>query len=52
MEAPTSYYKNLIRYMRWDDIGMVRATGCAKRADIEKTDFPKQAYELGKSIID
>jgi multimeric flavodoxin WrbA len=51
MDGLTAHYRNLNRYMRWKDIGMVLAIGCATKTDIEKTNFPKQAYELGKSIL-
>lgn len=50
MDAPTSHYQNLARYMSWDDIGMILARNCAQRANIEKTDFPQLAYEMGKII--
>jgi multimeric flavodoxin WrbA len=47
MQALTAHYKTLLRYMGWDDAGMVLATGCGERSAIERTDFPNQAYRLG-----
>jgi multimeric flavodoxin WrbA len=43
-------YENMVKYLGWEDCGRILADGCAEREDIEATDFPKQAYELGKSI--
>ena len=47
MEALTVHYKTLLRYLGWEDAGMVLAVGCGVRSDIERTDFPNQAYRLG-----
>jgi hypothetical protein len=52
MDGLTAHYRNLNRYMKWESIGMILARGCAVREAIERTEFPRQAYELGKSIID
>lgn len=38
------------RYLGWTDLGGIYANGCFERADIEKTDFPRKAYELGKNV--
>lgn len=43
------YEENLF-YLKWRDCGQVLATGCPQREDIEKTDYPKMAYELGRSL--
>ncbi len=37
------------RTTKWQDAGMVLAPGCGKREDIERTDFPQQAFRLGAS---
>ena len=37
-------------YLGWSGAGIITAGGCAVREDIEKTDFGKKAYELGKKI--
>ena len=47
MQALTAHYKTLLRYMGWEDVGMVLATGCGVRSDIERSGFPNQAYQLG-----
>lgn len=43
----TTYHTEL-RYLEWQDAGAVLATGCFSADDIEKTDYPHQAYALGK----
>jgi|WetSurMetagenome_2_1015567.scaffolds.fasta_scaffold50475_3 NAD(P)H-dependent FMN reductase len=50
MSALTAHYKTLLRYMGWEDAGMVLAIGCGARSDIERSDFPKQAYQLGLKV--
>ena len=50
MEALTAHYQTLARYMQWNDSGMVLATGCGARPDIERSGFPQEAYQLGHSL--
>lgn len=50
MEALTVHYQTLARYMQWKDSGMVLATGCGARSDIERSRFPEEAYRLGRSL--
>lgn len=47
--AVASYHETLC-YLGWQDKGTLLAYGCYKRTDIEKTDYPKQAYEMGKAV--
>ncbi len=44
-----SHYRAILAYHKWQDAGMVLAPGCGKREDIERTDFPQQAFRLGAS---
>lgn len=44
------HYKTLVEYFEWEDKEMILALGCGGRSDIEKTDFPSQAYQLGLKI--
>jgi len=44
------HYKTIVRYMNWDDRGILLATGCGSRSDIEKTDFPARAFKMGKDL--
>ena len=38
------------RYLGWKDCGGIYAFDCYKREDIEKTTYPKKAFELGMHI--
>lgn len=50
MTALAEHYRTLCRYMDWEDAGMVLATDCGTRPMIEASDYPRQAYELGRSV--
>lgn len=50
MDALTEHYKAILRHLGWHDRGMLLAQGVGVRADIEATDFPQKAYELGGSL--
>ena len=50
MSALVAHYETIARYLKWEDMGHVLATGCSCRADAEKTDYPTLAYELGQTI--
>ncbi len=50
MRSLRVYYATLCRYMRWQSRGMVLAPGCKTKAQIQSTDFPKQAYDLGSNL--
>jgi len=43
-------YEEAIHYLQWKDCGQIFAISCGNREDIEATDYPNQAYELGKSL--
>jgi len=49
MKLLTEHYKTIINYLKWEDAGAVLATGCRVLSDIEQTDYPNQAYEMGKN---
>ena len=36
--------------MGWEDKGIILATYCTVRSDIENSNYPEEAYELGKSL--
>jgi len=50
MEGLEKTYESILRFMNWEDAGKLFATGCPVREMIEQSNFPTQAYELGKSI--
>ena len=45
-----SHYEVLLKYLGWTDAGQVIAPGVWPVGAIRHTDFPEQAYRLGKSI--
>lgn len=49
-EGPEIFFKHFADYMSWENLGVISATNSWTRADMEKTDFPQKAYELGKSL--
>lgn len=49
-EGPEYFFKHFADYMGWDNLGVISATNSWTREDIEKTDFPQKAYELGRKL--
>lgn len=50
MNGAVASYHETLYYLGWQDNGTLLEYGCYTRADIEKTDYPKQAYEMGKAV--
>lgn len=49
-EALAAHYKTLVRYLDFEDMGMVLGGGCGTPAMTAKTDYMRQAYVLGKNL--
>ena len=49
-EGAIASYKGMAKYLEWEDAGIVSAKGCYVLDDIINSEYPKQAYELGKSL--
>ncbi len=49
-EVVETYYNRICDYMRFEDCGRVIGVGCGTPSMTKSTDFPEQAYQLGKSI--
>ncbi len=49
-EALESHYKTLVRYLDLEDCGMVLGRGCGSPSMTKHTEYPKQAYELGRGL--
>ena len=49
-EVTRAYYKTICDYMQFEDCGMVLGGGCGTPVMTKNSVFPKQAYELGKSV--
>ena len=45
-------YKKMIDYLKWRNCGKVLAFGCSVRADLTETDYPEQAYCLGRRLAE
>ena len=50
MRDLVGHYRTIVRYMNWHDAGMLLATGCGCRSDVEKTDFRDRAKEMGRHL--
>ena len=49
-EPIKSHYQTLIDYLGWQDAGQIIASGVWPVGAVNQTQYPKQAYELGKNI--
>ncbi len=49
-EEPTRFFDRFCAYMEWENLGVLAAQLCWHRDDIEQTNYPKQAYEMGKQL--
>lgn len=50
MEALQSHYETLVRYMSWQDVGQVWATGCGYRSAVENSEFGDTAFKIGAAL--
>ena len=49
-DALTAHYKTLVRYINFEDRGMVLGYGCGTPEMTRRSKYPEQAYMLGKSL--
>ena len=49
-EALEAHYKTLVRYINFEDKGMVLGYGCGSPSMTERSKYPAEAYKLGKSL--
>ena len=49
-EALVSHYKTLVRYINFDDNGMVLGYGCGSPGMTKSSRYPEEAYRLGRSL--
>ena len=49
-EALVAHYKTLVRYINFEDKGMVLGYGCGSPNMTQRSRYPKAAYELGRSL--
>lgn len=49
-EALEAHYKTLVRYIHFEDMGMVLGYGCGSPSMTKASRYPEMAYRLGKSL--
>ena len=49
-DALVAHYKTLVRYINFDDCGMVLGYGCGTPSMTSRSRYPQDAYLLGKSL--
>ena len=49
-DALVAHYKTLVRYINFEDEGMVLGKGCGTTGMTAKSKYPKEAYEIGKNL--
>ena len=49
-DVPMAYYRQLCSYMNFNDCGTVLGRGCGTPSMTRASEYPEQAYRLGKSI--
>ena len=50
IEADMVVFATLMDYLGWTSMGEVVASGVWTAGNVRNTDYPQQAYQLGKSI--
>lgn len=43
-------FKGMFDFLEWENSGILNAAACSTAADLENTEYPKMAYEMGKSL--
>ncbi len=49
-QALIVHYKTLVRYLELEDMGMVLGYGCGTTSMTARSQYPRQAYELGRGL--
>lgn len=49
-EALEAHYKTLVRYINFDDQGMILGYGCGTPGMTRQSKYPKEAYQLGSGL--
>ena len=48
--ALKTHYETLVRYMEWQNVGQVLATGCGYRSAVENSAFGDTAFKIGAAL--
>ena len=49
-EALEAHYKTLVRYINFENKGMILGYGCGSPAMTQRSRYPEEAYKLGRSL--
>ena len=49
-EGAEVFFKHYTHYMKWENAGTIAAINCMTREDMEHSQYPALAYEMGKSL--
>ncbi len=49
-DGPNTVFKNMCEFMEWDIAGILNGVAVWTKDNLLETEYPKQAYELGKSL--
>lgn len=49
-DALEVHYKTLVRYINFEDMGMVLGVGCGTPSMTSRSKYPDEAYKLGRSL--
>lgn len=49
-EALVAHYHTLVRYLHWQDCGMVLGYGCGTTGMTKASGYPHEVYQLGRSL--
>ena len=49
-EALAAHYRTLVRYINFEDMGMVLGYGCGSVSMTKRIKYPEQAYQLGRNL--
>lgn len=50
IQAANASYQAFVNWLNWENAGILNAFDCTVPGDLAKTDYEKQAYELGKNL--
>jgi multimeric flavodoxin WrbA len=50
MTALNTHYETLVKYMEWENVGAVLATGCGYRSAVESSKFGDEAFKIGANL--
>ena len=49
-DALEAHYHTLVRYINFEDMGMVLGYGCGTPSMTKRSKYPKEAYQLGRNL--